>query len=144
MTGDRFVRTRLIQAAVRGRETDVLAALGIQWNGHTHIHCPFPDHDDANPSWRWDLRRARGFCTCAAGKALSIFDVIGRMQGGDFDAAKIRAAEMLGRADLINQKGAGGGTKMTAAALLAPRPPAAVRCCGATVTARHGSCSLRA
>jgi hypothetical protein len=88
-------------------------------NGPGHIHCRFPGHDDRNPSWRWDLRRARAFCTCTNGGALSIFDVIGRMQGFDFDAAKIRAAELIGRADLIEERGAG-GTKTSASALLAP------------------------
>jgi hypothetical protein len=117
-TASRFCRTAAIRGAVRGRETAMLAALGIKLNGRAHISCPFPDHDDENPSWRWDIPKAVAHCTCLNGHACSIFDVIGRLEGVDFDAAKIRAAELLGRADLIEEKGAGG--KMTAAGLLAP------------------------
>jgi phage/plasmid primase-like uncharacterized protein len=119
MTGERFVRTQDILAAVRGHETEILGALGINYRGRAHIHCPFPDHNDVNPSWRWDQRKAKAFCTCANGHALGIFDVLARIEGIDFEAAKIRAAELIGRADLIQEKGAG-RTKMTAESLLAP------------------------
>jgi Toprim domain len=120
MSGDRFIRTQAIRAAVQGHEVEILAKLGIDQRGREHIHCPFPDHDDANPSWRWDGRKAQAFCTCLNGHSYSILDVIGRMHGLDFDTAKIRAAELIGRADLIEEKGAG-GTKMIAAALLNPQ-----------------------
>ena len=47
----RFVGTKPIRDAARGRETDILDALGIPWrNGRPHIHCPYPDHPDKNPS----------------------------------------------------------------------------------------------
>ena len=120
IAGNRYVRTQAIQAAVRGSETKILAALGIRPQGAGHIKCPFPDHDDANPSWRWDQRKARAYCTCANGHALSIFEVLGRLEAIDFEASKIRAAELIGRAELIEQKGAGSGTKMTAGRLLSP------------------------
>ena len=120
MSGERFVRTQAIQDAVRGHETEVLTALGINPRGRAHITCPFPDHDDANPSWRWDERKARAHCTCANGHALSIFDVLGQLEAIDFEAAKIRAAELIGRTDLIEEKDASTGQKMTAASLLAP------------------------
>ena len=116
----RFVRTQAIRAAVRGHEAEMLAAIGINPRDRAHITCPFPDHDDANPSWRWDERQARAHCTCTNGHALSIFDVLGRVEAIDFDAAKIRAAELIGRDDLIEEKGAPTGLKMTASILLAP------------------------
>jgi hypothetical protein len=53
MTSDRYVPTRAAQTAVKGRETDVLKALGIAWHGGAgHIRCPYLDHADENPSWR--------------------------------------------------------------------------------------------
>jgi hypothetical protein len=79
---------------VRGRELDVLHALGIQWTpgARRHIRCPFPDHDDKNPSWRWDSTSARWFCTCGDG---SCFDAVTRMRGGDFKDAIQFAREVL-------------------------------------------------
>ena len=89
-----------ITEAVAGHETEILDKLGISWrDGHPHIRCPYLGHLDANPSWRWDEAKARAFCTCSDG-ALSIFDVIMRVQGGDFKAAATRAAEMIGRPEL--------------------------------------------
>jgi hypothetical protein len=96
MTADRFVGTRCIHAAVKGRETEVLDELDIPWReGNPHIPCPYPDHADNNPSWRWDQRKARAFCTCSAH---SILDVVAKVEGVDFDRAKIRAAELLKQA----------------------------------------------
>jgi len=70
MTGadQRFVVTTAdIRAAVRGRETDLLDALNIDWRrAKPHIRCPYQDHDDNNPSWRWDERKRKAFCTCGA------------------------------------------------------------------------------
>ena len=120
MSGDRFVCTQAIRAAVRGHEAEVLSALGINPRGRAHITCPFPDHDDANPSWRWDELKGRAHCTCANGHALSIFDVLCRVEAIDFGDAKIRVAELIDRSDLIEEKGARTGQKMTASILLAP------------------------
>ena len=76
MTGERYVATKAIREAVRGRETDILDALGIDWRrGRPHIHCPYRDHTDNDPSWRWDERRSRALCTCIAGSD-SILDVV--------------------------------------------------------------------
>ena len=84
----------------------MLAAIGI--NRGTGRTSPVRSRiaADANPSWRWDERQARAHCTCTNGHALSIFDVLGRVEAIDFDAAKIRAAELIGRNDLIEEKGA--------------------------------------
>ncbi len=66
-------------AEIAGREEALLAALGISWPGRGgHIRCPFPDHEDRNPSWRWDSDLVRWFCTCGHG---DVFDAIGRMRG---------------------------------------------------------------
>jgi hypothetical protein len=116
MTSDRYVSTQTISEAVRGQEKDVLAALGIAWQGMRHMSCPYPDHDDQHPSWRWNERTARAYCTCMA-RSHSIFDVVMRCEGIDFEAAKLRIAEILGRRDLIETKG---GQRMDAASLLQP------------------------
>ena len=45
--------------------------------------------------------------------------MIGQIEGINFDAAKIRAAELIGRSDLIEERGSG-GQKMDAVSLMAP------------------------
>jgi hypothetical protein len=98
---NRYVPTHAIREAVEGRETAVLAALGIAWqNGAPHISCPYPEHADQNPSWRWDHARARAYCTCIE-RSHSIFDVLMQVEILEFDEAKLRIAEILGRTDLI-------------------------------------------
>ena len=91
----RFVATAAIRQAVAGRETDVLDALAIDWRtGRPHIACPYPEHGGAD-DWRWDGRAAKARCTCTKGDG--IFDVLMRVERIDFDAAKVRAAELIGR-----------------------------------------------
>jgi hypothetical protein len=113
MTGERYVLIKDIRAAVKGCEPDVLDAIVKGWRaGRPHIRCPYPDHTDNRPSWRWDQRKARAYCTCIAGSH-SILDVLMKVEGVKFDQAKIRAAELLKRSDLIKehrgQKRKGGG-----------------------------------
>jgi hypothetical protein len=99
-----FVATAEICAAVKGRETEVLDALNIPWrDGKPHNRCPYPDHLDESPSWRWDLRKARAYCTCHA-RGHSALDVIMNVGGVDFETAKIRAAELIKRPDLIRER----------------------------------------
>jgi len=101
-TEGRFVPTNAIKQAVPGRETDVLDALGVDWrSGRPHIPCPYRDHVDDNPSWRWDTRKCRAFCTCGARDLLG---VLMGVEGIEFDQAKIRAAELLKRVDLIKER----------------------------------------
>jgi hypothetical protein len=123
MTAERYVSTQAIREAVKGRETDVLEGLGIPWQGGAHhISCPYPDHADQNPSWRWDERKARAFCTCITQRGgHAILEIVKRMEGMEFDAAKLRVAEILGRSDLIETR----GQRMDAASLL--QPPAGQR-----------------
>jgi Protein of unknown function (DUF3987) len=97
--GDRYVPTPVARQAVEGRETEILDSLPIVWrNGKLHVQCPFADHPDRHPSWRWDEREQRYHCTCGSG---DIFDVIGQLEGADFDRSKVRAAEILHRDDII-------------------------------------------
>src|SRR4028118_2220943 len=75
-----------IHAQVAGREGEVLGLLGIDPGpprGARHRPCPFPDHDDAHPSWRWDAGKRRWFCTCAE-KGGTVLDAVMRMRGLDF------------------------------------------------------------
>src|SRR5204863_5604173 len=95
---ERYVKTDPIKSAVRGREADVVRGLGIAWHGRDHIHCPYPDHPDRNPSWRL---KEDGNAVCTCSPAHSVFDVVTKMEGGDFESAKIRVAELLGLNDLI-------------------------------------------
>jgi hypothetical protein len=104
MTGERFVASDDIRAAVKSRESDVLDALGIRWReGSPHITCPYREHSDKHPSWRWDGRKARAYCTCVKGSH-SILDVVMGITGLAFEQAKIRIAEMLNRPDLIHER----------------------------------------
>ena len=61
-----------------GNEARIFAALGIVWPppspGRT-IKCPFPDHADKKPSWRWDVQKRLYACSCA--------DPVNGRHGGD-------------------------------------------------------------
>lgn len=122
--GDQFVITADARGAVEGREETILDALNIPFrDGRPHITCPYPDHGGEN-DWRWHPKRARAICTCSKGD--SIFDVMMKIDGVSFDAAKIRCMEIIGRADLIKVRGQGRGEdpensyqKSTAAGLMA-------------------------
>jgi DNA-binding MarR family transcriptional regulator len=103
MTAERFVATDAVRAAIKGRESDLLDALGVRWReGRPHITCPYPQHRDSHPSWRWVERKARAYCTCIAGSH-SILDVTREVTGLDFQQTKIRVAELLNRPELIHQ-----------------------------------------
>jgi hypothetical protein len=105
MTLERYVPTKALQQAVQGREKEVLEALKVAWQvGTPHIRCPYPDHSDENPSWRWDQPKARAHCTCIERGAHSIFDVVMQVEGVDFEAAKLRVAEILKLDDLIRSR----------------------------------------
>ncbi len=93
-----FVRTADVKAAVAGREAEVLDALGIDWRqGRPHINCPYPDHADKHPSWRWCAARRRAFCICTA-SADDVFDITMKLRVCDFAAAKVFVAEVVGLA----------------------------------------------
>ncbi len=51
---------------INGRATEILDLLGIDQRArYTHVHCPLPDHDDHNPSFRVDQKTERFVCTCS-------------------------------------------------------------------------------
>ena len=115
------VATAAIQCEVSGRETEILSALGIPWiGGSQHITCPYPTHADNHPSWRWDAVKGRAYCTCTPSG--SIFDVIRKVKGVGFEQAKIMAAEIIGRPDLIIERNARPYSRFDAASLLDPAP----------------------
>ncbi len=107
--GERYVPFKAIRDAVKGREVEVLQAIGIDWRGgRGHITCPYPDHGGAD-DWRYDEKTGKAFCTCIGRrpeerKSHSIFNVVGVKEDCDFEAAKIRIAEIIGRSDLIRTK----------------------------------------
>ena len=99
----RLVKTIAIKTAAKGREAEILDGIGIDWkSGRPHILCPYGTHADTNPSWRWDQQKARAFCTCIE-RSHSVFDVIMGKEAIGFEAAKVRAAQLLGHEDLIRQ-----------------------------------------
>jgi len=102
-TSKLYVTNPDARTAIKGHETEILDALDIHWReGEPHINCPYPDHADNNPSWRWDRRKARAYCTCHTG-GHSALDVIMNVERIDFETAKIRAADLLHRSDLIHE-----------------------------------------
>lgn len=77
-----LTRNRDAHGEIAGRETDILDVLGIAWRkacgatGSVKMRCPFPDHEDRDPSWRWDTSKKKWHCTCGNGSA---FDAVMRM-----------------------------------------------------------------
>ena len=104
MVGERFVRTREIQEAVLGEEAAVLRQLGVKFPERGHIRCPYPSHGGED-DWRWDSLKRKAYCTCSRGD--SIFDVVMKINGCNFDEAKLFVAETIGRDDLVVCLGAG-------------------------------------
>jgi hypothetical protein len=116
-----IVHTRKIQQAVAGRETEVLDALGIAWKrttGNRHIDCPYPQHGGKD-DWRWDEHKGKAICSCTE-KADSIFNVVMKCEGLEFEDAKVRVAELLGRQDLITDEEPLRWRSTKAAALMSP------------------------
>jgi hypothetical protein len=123
MMAQPYVPTPPLHTAVKGRETELLDAVGITWqDGAPHIRCPYAAHSDHHPSWRWDRAKARAYCTCIERGWHSIFDVVMQVESLDFEAAKLRIAQILGRTDLIKGGDRDRAQAMDAASLL--RPPA--------------------
>lgn len=99
---ERFVITAEAREAVIGREETILDALGIPFReGRPHVTCPYPEHGGEN-DWRWNDKRARAICTCSKGD--TIFDVVMKVEGLNFEEAKIRCMEVVGAGGLIKVK----------------------------------------
>ncbi len=80
---------RDIHTEIAGRELDIVRELGIDWppqGRRTHIRCPLPNHPDQDPSWRFDVRKARCYCTCPEGNG-SVVDLVMAMRGLSFKEA---------------------------------------------------------
>ena len=112
-----YVDTQEIKDRVAGQEDGVLASLGVDWrSGRPHINCPYPAHNDRHPSWRWDERERRAFCTCIPGEADDIWRIIQKVQGCDFVGAKLFAARAISPWS-IRKKGEQSGDRVS------PPPP---------------------
>ncbi len=95
-TGD---RAGTLKRELDGREVSVLRWLGIGWPPERrakHINCPFPGHEDKNPSWRWDQRKKAWFCSkCGGG---DILRALQEMRGiGFLEVCAIVERDFLGR-----------------------------------------------
>ena len=118
----------------------MLEGLGIAWHGGSrHITCPYPDHADDNPSWRWNAAAGRAHCTCIE-RSHSIFDVVMRCESIEFEAAKLRVAEILGRHDLIKVRDGERHQATDAASLLRPPPISATTASGAATSPIGSAC----
>lgn len=77
-----------IKIAARGRWPEILRTLTPEFTeaidaGGRHVHCPFPDHDDSDPSFRFDGGgEGRAICTCGSydGLGLHVRHVNGTFQ----------------------------------------------------------------
>jgi hypothetical protein len=84
-----------IHGIVAGRQLEILTALGIKWDAgrpRRHINCPYPDHKDERPSWRWDHDKGMAYCSCCHA---NIFGVVERVRGCDWRAARDFCREAL-------------------------------------------------
>ena len=92
-----------IHDRIRGRETDLLRAVGIEPPERGgHVTCPFPGHADRHPSWRWDARKRRFYCSCTPGGG-TVIDAVMRMKGLEFRDATTFSLTELG---IWGEKGA--------------------------------------
>jgi RecA/RadA recombinase len=99
----RYVSWIAAQQMVMGRGLEVLRLAGVSWPPPRgdKTNCPFPDHPDHNPSWRFSEECGRWFCSCGSG---DVFDALVKLRRApDFEAAKLLAAEMLNRRDAITE-----------------------------------------
>src|SRR3954447_5682204 len=84
-----------IHQRLAGRERELFRALGIDLpKAGGHRRCPFPDHTDEHPSWRWDQKRHRWFCSCTP-KGGTAIDAVARLRGLDLAEAGSFALKML-------------------------------------------------
>lgn len=121
----RYVKTTDAQRAIKGHEVEILNAVGIPLRPgqHTHIRCPYPHHGGSD-DWRL-TKDMRAICTCTGDKTDSIFDIVGKVEGLDFEASKIRCVEITGATDIIKTKSGDGKNSFQATdanSLLSARP----------------------
>src|SRR3954463_2392701 len=84
-----------IHQRLAGRERELFEVLrtGLPKDG-SHARCPFPDHTDEHPSWRWDQKKRRWFCSCTP-KGGTVIEAIMRLLGLDFAGAAAFALKTL-------------------------------------------------
>jgi phage/plasmid primase-like uncharacterized protein len=73
-----------IKDSIAGREEQILDSLGVNWESRRAIRCPFPDHEDKSPSWRWNSTKGKYYCSCGHG---DVFDVVARILGTSIKGA---------------------------------------------------------
>lgn len=86
--------------AIRGREDEIYSRFVPRKGAHTR--CPFPSHEDRNPSFRPDSRTGRWFCTCGSGDVLDFIQRIGLAHNAGAAAAYVR--DTLGLAPIATTR----------------------------------------
>jgi hypothetical protein len=76
--------------AIRGREDEIYSRFVPPKRRHTR--CPFPSHEDRNPSFRLDSRTGRWFCTCGSGDVFDFIQRIGFAHNAGAAAVYVRDA----------------------------------------------------
>src|SRR4051794_29029452 len=84
-----------VHRRLAGRERELFGVLRIDLpKDGSHARCPFPDHTDEHPSWRWDQKNRRWFCSCTP-KGGTVIEAIMRLLGLDFAGAAAFALKTL-------------------------------------------------
>jgi len=81
-----------LKVMAEGRWGDVYAAYSVEMEGRGHVHCPFTAHADRNPSFRFDGRTGKYWCSCSQGDAI---DFVQAMTGCGIGQATDRIADIL-------------------------------------------------
>jgi phage/plasmid primase-like uncharacterized protein len=90
---------------IDGKSSVILNLLGIDQRALTkHVHCPLPEHDDRNPSFRVDQKTERFHCTCSPRGGSMIDLVIGMGHAPNFvEAARWLRKNLFGYAPQYKQ-----------------------------------------
>lgn len=121
----RYVSTEVARKAVSGHEIAIVRGLGISWEAgrRAHIACPYPGHPGPPEAKKWRLTaKGRAICTCTEGKSDSVFDIASKVEALDFEAAKVRCIEIIGRSDLVRERSGDGTFQATDARSLLSAP----------------------
>ena len=87
--------TERLRAVETSHSDKILAAIGAKpQTGKKHQRCPFPEHEDRKPSFRYDPDAGLVYCTCLEAQCCSLTDAISRARGLDFQAA-VREIEAI-------------------------------------------------
>ncbi len=88
--------TERLRAVEKSYAESILAAIGAkpQVEKH-HQRCPFPAHEDRNPSFRYDPEIGRVFCTCLGEQGASLTDALMKARGIDDFNDAVREIEAI-------------------------------------------------